>query len=151
MSEQLEPLPSDPASRALAELGFMLGRWRIEGVLHGEPVRGHAEVRRAPNAAYIEYRETLLDPQGQLAWQDLCVYTFNETDQVMEVHHFTAPAEHMARQVLPLDDGGGFHWAHRFSLGPIVKILRGPPWSVEVWPLDSAEPEVRMVFLPEGP
>lgn len=144
------PAADDPALRVLGALDFMLGDWRIAGVMHGEPVTGHAEVRRPAGAAFLEYRETVLDAQGQPAWQDLCVYTLDREQQQIEVHHFTAPAEHLARQVLPLDDGSGFHWAHRFGLGPIVRILRGPPWRLEVWPLDAAAPEVALTFLPAG-
>lgn len=148
MSDALTP--ADPAARALALLDFMLGDWDVRGHLHGEPVRGRVEVRRAPGAAYVEYRETLFDAAGRPAWQDLCVYTFDAEQQVIEVHHFTAPAEHVARQVLPLDDGSGLHWAHRFGLGPVVRIVRGPVWRVEVWPLDASEPEVVLECHPRG-
>ena len=60
---------------------------------------------------------------------------------------FSPPHAHESYQVLPLEVGWGFHWVNNSSPGPFVRLLRGEPWSVEVWHPDGGGPEVVMRYF----
>ncbi|MCB9760103.1 MAG: hypothetical protein H6739_09740 [Alphaproteobacteria bacterium] len=143
-----EPVVPQPTPEGLSALRFMVGRWRVEGVQHGAPVRGLTVVQPMLEGSFLVSRETLLQPDGGVDYEDLCLYCFNAAEADLEVHHFMAPGVHESHKVLPLEGGGGFHWVPRRSLATIVRIYTGQPWRVEVWHHDAPEPEVVLRYYP---
>lgn len=127
-------------------LGFLVGAWRAEGTMHGVPVRGRTVVQPILGGAFLSVHETILRPDGSVDYEDLCLYRYNPVDRDIWVHHFSPPHAHESYQVLPLEGGWGFHWVNNSSPGPFVRLLRGEPWSVEVWHPDGGGPEVVMRY-----
>ncbi len=119
----------------LEQLAFMLGSWRIEGKMHGQPASGRAQAERALDGSAIIYREFLED------YEDLCIYREDELGE-LEVHHFSTDGV-FRHAVHAMDDGRGFHWVPNTVFGPIVRLFPGPEgFRIEVAHRDSAQPEV---------
>ena len=136
-----------PLVAGLDVLGFMIGVWRVQGVMHGEAVVGRAVIQPALEGALLSMHETIFRPDGAIDYEDLCLYRFDPAEADLAVHHFTAPYGHAEHKVLPLEQGRGFHWVHKTTPGPFVRVLRGEPWSIEVWHPDGRAPEIVMHYL----
>ena len=151
MSDRRALRTAHEAEAALARLSFLLGEWRIEGRLHEAPVTGICTARRALTGAFIEVHEQVYSASGDLEYEDLCVYAYNEQFHELEVHQFTAPSSHAAFLALALESGPGVRWAPRTTLGPLVRLQpheSGDGFTEEVWHADSPTADVTLRFLP---
>ena len=151
MSDRRALRTAHEAEAALARLSFLLGEWRIEGRLHEAPVTGICTARRALTGAFIEVHEQVYSSSGDLEYEDLCVYAYNEQFHELEVHQFTAPSSHAAFLALALESGPGVRWAPRTTLGPLVRLQpheSGDGFTEEVWHADSPTADVTLRFLP---
>jgi hypothetical protein len=139
------------AEAALARLDFILGEWRSEGRLHETPVTGICSARRALNGAFVEVHEQVYSLSGELEYEDLCVYAYNEQHHELEVHQFTAPSSHAAFLALALESGPGVRWAPRTTIAPMVRLQPHPSgkgFVEEVWHPESPTADVYLRFLP---
>jgi len=119
----------------LEQLAFMLGSWRVEGSMHGQPASGSAQAERALGGSAIIYRELLED------YEDLCVYRLDDAKE-LEVHHFSKDGV-FRHAVHSMDDGRGFHWVPNTVFGPIVRLFPTPEgFRIEVAHRDASLPEV---------
>jgi hypothetical protein len=151
MSDRRALRTAHEAEAALARLSFLLGEWRIEGRLHEAPVTGICTARRALTGAFIEVHEQVYSASGDLEYEDLCVYAYNEQFHELEVHQFTAPSSHAAFLALALESGPGVRWAPRTTLGPLVRLQpheSGDGFTEEVWHAESPTADVTLRFLP---
>jgi hypothetical protein len=151
MSDRRALRTAHEAEAALARLSFLLGEWRIEGRLHEAPVTGICTARRALTGAFIEVHEQVYSSSGDLEYEDLCVYAYNEQFHELEVHQFTAPSSHAAFLALALESGPGVRWAPRTTLGPLVRLQpheSGDGFTEEVWHAESPTADVYLRFLP---
>jgi hypothetical protein len=151
MSDRRALRTAHEAEAALARLSFLLGEWRIEGRLHEAPVTGICTARRALTGAFIEVHEQVYSSSGDLEYEDLCVYAYNEQFHELEVHQFTAPSSHAAFLALALESGPGVRWAPRTTLGPLVRLQpheSGDGFTEEVWHAESPTADVTLRFLP---
>lgn len=151
MSDRRALRTAHEAEAALARLSFLLGEWRIEGRLHEAPVTGICTARRALTGAFIEVHEQVYSASGDLEYEDLCVYAYNEQFHELEVHQFTAPSSHAAFLALALESGPGVRWAPRTTLGPLVRLQpheSGDGFTEEVWHADSPTADVTLRFSP---
>lgn len=151
MSERRAQMTAAEAEAALSRLNFMLGEWRVEGRLHEAPVTGECTARRGRTGAFVEVHELITNAAGELEYEDLCVYAYNEQHHELEVHQFTAPSSHAAFLALALESGPGVRWAPRTTLGPLVRIQPHPSglgFTEEVWHADAPAPDVYLRFTP---
>ncbi|MCK6515914.1 hypothetical protein L6R46_12750 [Myxococcota bacterium] len=151
MSDRRALRTAHEAEAALARLSFLLGEWRSEGRLHEAPVTGICTARRALTGAFIEVHEQVYSSSGDLEYEDLCVYAYNEQFHELEVHQFTAPSSHAAFLALALESGPGVRWAPRTTLGPLVRLQPHPSgdgFTEEVWHAESPTADVYLRFLP---
>ncbi len=125
----------------LGVLTELIGRWQVEGHVHGEPVSGVVDASLAVGGHWLVARETLSSGGGE-PYEDLCLYGRDPVSGDLQVHHFQESGVVSLHAVLTTDDGRGVHWVPRGG-GPRVTLRRTPSgWRVTVQALDAPGPEV---------
>jgi hypothetical protein len=132
----------------VAELEWMVGRWRIEGEVGGAAVTGEAEVRFGVEGCVLEARERVLGPDGALDYEDLAVYHWDAGALALRVHHFAAPGEVTRYTALPLDGRRGVHWMRDDLAARVVIWPDEQGFCSEVWFGVSEAPESRLRYRP---
>ncbi len=136
---------------ALEDLEWMLGTWRVEGRIDGQPVRGEARVRRGVEGSVIEARERIFRADGGLDYEDLSVYCWDDGARLLRVYHFSAPARMERYTVLPLDGRPGVHWMRGDLAARVVITPAGTGWCAEVWLGTEGAPASALRYSPASP
>ena len=132
----------------LGPLAELVGRWKVQGHVHGEPVTGTVDAHLAVEGAWLVVRERILDAGGRLSYEDRCLYGRDRLTGDLVVHHFQEGGRVAVHAVLPTDHGTGVHWVPRGG-GPRVELRRADDgWRVQVLALEAPGPAVDLRYRP---
>ena len=133
------------ARDGLGALQFLVGEWTGEGHSHGEPVVGRLKVWSCFGDTFLEARETLTTPSGELEHEDACFYRYDPESRVIKVTQHMAHAWTSESLVSPEP------WGARWYSGPFSPRVElrpdGPDVLVEsVFDPEETEPSLRVVW-----
>jgi hypothetical protein len=130
----------------LGVLKGLVGRWRVQGHAHNEPITGTMDARAAVGGSWLIARETLIGPDGTALHEDLCLYGRDPLTGDLQVHHFQDGGVVSVHAVLPTDDNQGVHWVPQ-GAGPRVELRQlGDRWQVRVLALEATHAEVEVTY-----
>ncbi len=104
----------------LDPLRFLVGRFEGRGTDSGEPILATAHGRLLLDGSWLELRERLLGPDGDLLYEDFALYRFDPTEEGLRVLHFMERAWH-AQYPVHVDADGAAHWTTG-PVGPRVRL-----------------------------
>jgi hypothetical protein len=134
---------------ALEPLGFLVGRFEGRGLDSGEPVRCEAVGELRLDGSWLELRERLLDPEGDLLYEDFALYRFDPTEDGLRVLHFMGRAWH-SQYPVHLEERGALRWTTGVG-GPGVRLeATEQGWRSQVTLPDEQEPTVVLEYRRVG-
>ncbi len=104
----------------LAPLRFLVGRFKGHGTDSGQPVHAEAEGLLRLDGSWLELRERLLSPEGELLYEDFALYRYDPVEEGLRVLHFMERSWHSQYPVHVVEQDA-LHWTTGVG-GPRVHI-----------------------------
>jgi hypothetical protein len=140
---------TDSCRERLRPIGFLLGRFEGRGTDSGQPVLAQATGALLLDGSWLELRERLLSPEGELLYEDFALYRYDPSEEGLRVLHFMERAWH-SQYPVHLDELGNLHWTTGVG-GPRVLIQPAEAgWSSRVTLPDEEQPTVVLDYLRVG-
>jgi hypothetical protein len=133
----------------LLPLGFLVGSFEGRGSDSGQPILAQATGRLLLDGSWLELRERLLSPAGELLYEDFALYRHDPKEGGLRVLHFMERAWH-AQYPVHVDAQGALDWTTGVG-GPRVRLHpTDAGWNSRVTLPDEQQPTVLLNYSRVG-
>jgi len=133
----------------ITPVGFLVGDFEGQGTDSGQPVLAEATGRLLLDGSWIELRERLLSPEGELLYEDFALYRFDPAEEGLRVMHFMERAWHNQYPV-HIDPEGALHWTTGVGGPRVVIRATAEGWGSTVTLPDETPPTVVLDYRRVG-